>query len=257
MSKKQPVIFVGHGSPMNAIEDNIYTRGWQEIAKKISRPEAILVISAHWFTDKNVVNNLDSPRQIYDMYGFPAELYQLKYRPVGSPRLAEQIISLTQGKVQVDNSWGIDHGTWSVLTKMFPQADIPVLQLSVNGDISSYEAFSIGKDLSSLRDKNILIIGSGNIVHNLRLMDPGHLDDPFIWAQAFDDEIEKAILKRNFDKVTAYHSLSGSHLAVPYLDHFYPLLYILGLVTPKDKIEVFNKGYTFGSLSMTSYLFME
>lgn len=257
MSKKQPVIFIGHGSPMNAIEDNIYTHGWQEIAKRIVRPDAILVISAHWFTDKNVINNLDLPRQIYDMYGFPAELYQLKYHPSGSPRLAEQIIRLTQGKIQVDNSWGIDHGTWSVLSKMFPQADIPVLQLSVNGNISADEAFNIGRELSSLRDKNVLIIGSGNIVHNLRLMDSRHLDDPFIWAQAFDDEIEKAILDRKFDKVTSYTSLSGSHLAVPYLDHFYPLLYILGLVTSKDQIEVFNKGYTFGSLSMTSYLFID
>jgi len=165
--KRMPALFVGHGSPMNAIEDNEYTRGWEKIGREIPKPKAILSISAHWYTNGSRITDAPHPNMVYDMYGFPKALYNVVYKPEGSPELAELTQTLITKDVKIDNSWGCDHGTWSVLSKMYPEADIPVVQLSIDSSASAETQFNIGEQISALRDRGILIVGSGNIIHNL------------------------------------------------------------------------------------------
>ena len=189
---RMPALFVGHGSPMNAIEQNEYSNKWAEIAGLFPKPKAILSISAHWFTGGSRVNDEPSPKTIYDFYGFPQALYEVKYPAPGAPALAESITAMSEGRVSVDNSWGIDHGTWSVLSRMYPQADIPVTQLSVDKNLSPKEALEFGRSLYTLRRQGVLIFGSGNVVHNLARVGwqmPGGYD----WADEFDDYIRRNI----------------------------------------------------------------
>lgn len=249
---KMPVVFVGHGSPMNAIEDNIYTRGWEELGEKIPRPKAILSISAHWQTRGTRVNDLNKPKQIYDFYGFPRELYEVIYEVNGSEELAKRVVDILGESVSVDNSWGIDHGSWSVLSRIFPKADIPVVQISLNYDMTPCEHFELGKSLSVLRDEGYLIFGSGNIVHNLGMID-WRLSGGFSWAEEFDNRVKKHLLSNDYEPLLEYGN--GGTLPVPTREHYLPLLVCLGTVGDSVEVEIFNESCVLGSISMTSYIF--
>lgn len=254
---KMPVLFVGHGSPVIALENNELTKNFKAVGdliiKKFGRPKGIIAISAHWYTVGYFTCDEENPEQIYDMYGFPDELYQVKYEAKGSKDLANKIIEATEGKTRVNNGWGIDHGTWTVLVHMFPEADIPVVQLSVNGQDKIEEIYKVGQKLSSLREEGYLIIGSGNVVHNLRLVQwqnpAGTLE-----ADGFDKYIKDAISNREDEKVLNYKENEFSTYAVPLPDHFLPLIYVLGASEGEDPY-VFNEVRNLGSMSMTSYGF--
>lgn len=253
--QQMPVLFVGHGSPMNAIEDNRFSQEWRSLALRIPKPKAILSISAHWVTDGSCVNNQQQPRTIYDMYGFPQELYEVAYSPTGAPELARQIMDLLEDNIKVDNRWGIDHGTWSVLNHMYPLADIPTMQLSIDSNATMEEHFQIGRKLQSLRTQGILIMGSGNIVHNLSLVDWGNPNGE-LWAVEFDQYIKRSIMNHDYKKVIDYQSAgSSSNPAFYTTEHYIPLLVSLGSSTPEDSIYVFNEECMMGSISMTGYLF--
>jgi len=253
--KKMPALFVGHGSPMNAIEDNDYTRNWAKIASEIPKPEAILAVSAHWYTSGSRITDEEYPKMVYDMYGFPEELYRVVYKAKGSPELAHLTKDLIKRTVKVDNSWGYDHGTWSVLSKMYPEADIPVYQLSIDNNASAENHFQIGQEISSLRDKGVLIFGSGNVVHNLSEISWGMVGG-HPWAVDFDHYIKNEIIKREYQDVINYENAGkSSELAFFTPEHFYPLLYILGASKEDDRVSIFNDSCVMGSLSMTSYLF--
>lgn len=253
---KMPVVFIGHGSPMNAIEDNIFTNNWRDIAQKIPKPKAIIAFSAHWYTKGTKIMNEENPKTIYDMYGFPEELYEIIYNSPGDPKLAEYSKSLISMNSQYDDSWGIDHGTWSVLVHMYPNRDIPVFQISIDATAPPEIHYKIGQELKSLRDQGVLLFGSGNIVHNLRMIDWNMKESGFNWAYEFDNYIRKNIENKNHENIINYSSLGESaKLAVPTPDHFYPLFYTLGATDTEDKISVYNNSCTMGSLSMTSYLF--
>ena len=257
MIKRMPVLFVGHGSPMNAIEDNPFSRGWSALGETLERPKAILSVSAHWFTRGTKVNDSPTPSMIYDMYGFPEELYQLKYPAAGSPELAYRARTLIGEFVSIDNNWGLDHGTWSVLRRVFPKADIPIVQLSVNAMLTPAEHYAIGQQLRALREEGVLIFGSGNVVHNLSRVD-WRMNDGQPWAQEFDQYIHQAILSGDYDSVLHYNRVGeAAQLSVPSIDHFAPLLYVLGASDADDSISVFNAYCTLGSMSMTSYLFSD
>ena len=255
MTNRMPALFVGHGSPMNAIEDNVYSRAWSALGKTIVKPKAILSVSAHWFTRGTKINNQIDPATIYDMYGFPDELYRVTYPAPGSPEIAKQVQDLLGESVSVDNHWGIDHGAWSVLGRVFPEANIPVVSLSVNAQLTPEAHFAIGRALKPLRDEGILLFGSGNIVHNLSRVDWRRTDgNP--WAEEFDQYIHRAILEHRLEDVLHYSSIGDSaELSVPSADHFAPLLYVLGASDETDQISVFNADCMLGSMSMTSYLF--
>ncbi len=236
-----PVMFVGHGSPMNAIEDNIFTKGWQEIASSIPKPDAILVISAHWEAKGTFVSIVNKPKTIHDFFGFPT--------------LANKTLELLDGIAKPDTSWGLDHGAWSVLKVMYPNADIPVFQMSIDEQASTKEHFEIGQKLHSLREINVLILGSGNVVHNLGMLNFS-ADGGFDWALKFDNDIKEKIEKREFESVMNHRELGTiSRYAVPTTDHFNPLLYILGATDSSDQLTIYNNACMAGSLSMTSYVF--
>jgi len=255
LKEKMPVLFVGHGSPMNAIEDNEYSRSWKKIGSKIQRPQAILSISAHWYTDGSRIADTANPRMVYDMYGFPEELYRVEYPVKGSTELAHLAKSLIGSPVGIDNTWGIDHGTWSVLCNMYPDADIPVFQLSVDYDSDPEEHYRMGQEISSLRENGVMILGSGNVVHNLSRV-RWDMDGGQPWAAEFDDYIKMNVMDGSHEAVIRYENAGeASKLAVPSPDHFYPLLYALGASSKEDRLTVFNDSCTMGSLSMTSYLF--
>lgn len=252
---KMPVLFVGHGSPMNAIEDNEFTQIWKSLGKRLPRPKAILAISAHWYSEGTRTSDVENPRMIYDMYGFPEELYAMKYPVMGSAELASQLIVSLGKLVTTDNQWGIDHGTWSVLCHMYPEADIPVVQLSIDHQASATTHYEIGKALKFLREEGVLILGSGNIVHNLSLIN-WQMEGGYPWADDFDNYIKKNILDRNHDAVI-YHDRVGESAEKAFYtpDHYYPILYALGASDLSDDIEVFNEKCLMGSMSMTGYLF--
>ena len=255
MTNRMPALFVGHGSPMNAIEDNAYARTWIALGKVLPNPKAILSISAHWFTRGTKVNDSAAPAMVYDMYGFPEELYQLRYPAPGAPQIAKRVMERLEVSVSVDNSWGIDHGSWSVLRRMFPSADVPLLQLSVNAMLSPAEHYALGFKLKPLRDEGVLILGSGNIVHNLSRID-WRMREGQTWAKEFDQYILHAVQEGKPQDVIDYTRAGDSaKLSVPSMDHFAPLMYILGVRDESDQMSVFNENCLYGSLSMTSYLF--
>lgn len=248
-----PVIFVGHGSPMNAIEDNEFTKGWEEMSKAIPKPKAILSISAHWYLDGTRVMDTPSPKTIHDFYGFPKKLFEVDYSAKGHPELAHETKRLIGDICEIDNSWGIDHGTWSVLVKMYPEKDIPVFQLSIDRNFSAEQCYSIGEKIKILRESGVLIFGSGNIVHNLGIMDWSEKNG-FDWAYRFDGFIRDAIIERKHNIILDYQNFQGANLAVPITDHFYPLIYVLGASSEKDKVQIYNEKCVMGSISMTSYI---
>lgn len=252
---KMPAMFIGHGSPMNAIDDNEYTRNWEKIAKQFPKPKAILAISAHWYTEGTRITDEESPKMVYDMYGFPDELYKIVYKAKGMPQLAHATKDLIKEDVKIDNSWGIDHGIWSVLCRMYPDADIPVYELSVDRTAKAETHFKIGQEISALREKGVLILGSGNVVHNLSMLDY-EINGGYTWAAEFDNYIKDKILNKQFRDVIDYKTMGkASKLAFSTPEHFYPLLYVLGASNEDDKLSIINDQCIWGALSMTSYIF--
>lgn len=257
-SPKLPALFAGHGSPMNAISNNMFTDGFRSAASEIETPQAILCISAHWFTQGTFVTGMQHPETIHDFGGFPPELYQVEYPSPGNRNLAETTQQLlSPNPVTVDESeWGLDHGSWSVLRHMYPEANIPVVQLSIDYTKPPTYHFEIAKQLRPLREKGVLIVGSGNIVHNLRMVDWHNVDKidyGYEWAAEAREIVNKAIINDDYQKLTAYQKLSTSlQLAIPTPDHFLPLLYILALKEENEQVSLFNDHLVGGSLSMTS-----
>jgi 4,5-DOPA dioxygenase extradiol len=251
-----PAAFIGHGSPMNALEDNRYTAAWRAFGAAVPRPRAILVISAHWYINATAVTAMPRPRTIHDFYGFPRALFDVEYLAPGLPELAEEISEVVQPTwVGADlDSWGIDHGTWSVLVHAFPDASIPVVQLSINADKGFDYHLELGARLAPLRERGVLIVGSGNVVHNLGGLNWGLVDEGFDWAQRFDSDAKERMLTdpSAFATLDA-HPDFGS--AVPTPDHFLPALYLAGLAggAGTQSPEVLIDGYAYGSLSMTAY----
>ncbi|MBU6338879.1 MAG: 4,5-DOPA dioxygenase extradiol [Rickettsiales bacterium] len=248
----QPVIFFGHGSPMNAIEDNKFSQKWREISESMPKAKAILVISAHYETNGVKVACAENQKTIHDFYGFPDELFAVQYKAHGDFTLAHRIIEIL-GEGEIDEKWGLDHGAWSILVHTHPQITIPVLQLSLDRKKSPQEHYDLAKKLAIFRDEGVLIIGSGNIVHNLRLINwnGGKYD----WAKKFDDEVIKAILSGDDKKIINFKVFEDAKLAVPTDEHFLPLFYITALRRDEDKVEIFNNQIDLGSISMSSVLF--
>lgn len=255
-TSKMPMLFVGHGSPMNAILENDFSNKWKEIGQNLERPQAILVISAHWITNRTTkITAMETPRTIHDFGGFPEELFQQQYNSPGAPELSKITTELLREKIHVeeDHSWGLDHGTWSVLKPMFPKAEIPVYQLSIDYSQAPQLHYELGKQLTKLRNKGVLIIGSGNIVHNLSALEEGA--PAYDWAQEFDSKIAEYIDDRNFKSVIDFQNLGTlAKAAHPTYDHFLPLLYTLGATSKTDKISYFNDSFDLGSISMRSLL---
>jgi 4,5-DOPA dioxygenase extradiol len=254
---KMPMLFVGHGSPMNAIEENEFVNGWREVARTIPTPEAILCISAHWETRGTYVTSMEKPRTIHDFGGFPQELFEIQYPVPGSPELAKEIIkTVTSTEILPDEKWGLDHGCWSVLMRMYPETNIPVVQLSLDYTKPPQHHYDLAKQLSPLRSKKILIIGSGNMVHNLRLVDWSKLEEPelgYDWALEANDKIKRMILSADHEALINYSSQGKSlALSIPTPEHFLPLLYVLSLKERNEKAEIFNDKAVMGSLTMTS-----
>lgn len=255
--EKMPVLFIGHGSPMNAIEDNIFSKRWQQMGKEIQIPKAVVVVSAHWLTKGTMVTAMPNPKTIHDFGGFPQALFDVQYPAPGSPELATEIQKLiTNPAVELDHDWGLDHGTWSVVKHMYPDADIPVLQLSIDYYKPAAYHYELAKQLLSLRKKGVLIIGSGNMVHNLRMVAWDKLNEPeygFDWALEMNDVFKNKISNGFHKELIQYEKLhKAATLAIPTPDHYYPLLYILALQTDNDKVEFFNDKAVGGSLTMTS-----
>ncbi len=251
---RMPVLFVGHGSPMNAIETNTFTSQWEALSAQIPRPKAILAVSAHWYTEGTRTHDAPHPKTVYDMYGFPPELYRVTYPAQGAPELARRTAGLLPVPAAIDNGWGYDHGAWSVLVHMYPQADIPVYQLSVDHSASAQEHFKMGQALSALREEGVLILGSGNVVHNLALVKWG-MRGGYPWALTFDRYIRDCIMEGHFHKAVAYEEAGdAARLAFYTPDHYDPLLYVLGAAQPGEAVSVFNESCIMGALSMTGYL---
>ncbi|MBX7199889.1 MAG: 4,5-DOPA dioxygenase extradiol [Rhodospirillaceae bacterium] len=251
MTQTLPAVFFGHGSPMNALERNRYTEAWRTFGESIPRPRAILMVSAHWLRDGTRVTATAKPRTIYDFNGFPPELSAVRYDAPGAPEVAREVADRVGATP--DTSWGLDHGTWSVLVHAFPKADVPVLQLSLDAKKSFAEHLELGARLAPLREKGILLAASGNVVHNLYRMNWQQPDAAFDWARQFDEEARRLMTTAPADVV----KLAGHadyHLSVPTPEHFLPLLYIAGVAKAAGRpAEVLVDGYAMGSLSMTAY----
>jgi 4,5-DOPA dioxygenase extradiol len=252
---EMPAAFFGHGNPMNAIETNRYTEAWRAFGRAVPRPRAILVVSAHWYINATAVTAMPRPRTIHDFYGFPRALFEVQYPAPGLPELADEVSDAVRPTwVGADlDSWGIDHGTWSVLVHAFPEADIPVVQLSINADKGFDYHLELGAKLAPLRRSGVLVVASGNVVHNLRGMDWGLADAGYDWARRFDEDA-KARMLDDPTSVTKLDAHRDFRLAVPTPDHFIPLLYLAGVAGGDPQgVEVLVDGYTYGSLSMTAY----
>jgi 4,5-DOPA dioxygenase extradiol len=255
MNKLMPVVFVGHGSPMNAMQDNEFTKALGQFARKIPKPEAIICVSAHWVTDGCFVTGSSTPEQIYDFFGFPKPLYEIKYRPKGSPSLAKQAAKLlSKYSVSLDTEWGTDHGTWSILKHMYPGCDIPVIQLSLNLALSEQQHYELAKGLFELRKQGVLIIGSGNIVHNLSMIDAGQFaQNTPSWALEFDEYVKNALDSGKDSLLVNYADNSSAAYAVPTNEHYLPLLYVCALRDKGEKVKYFFEGYQHSSLSMRCF----
>jgi len=252
-SPRMPVLFIGHGNPMNAIEDNAYNQSWRKLGENLPKPNAILCISAHWQTRGTKVTAMPVPKTIHDFYGFPKELHEQQYPAPGQPGLASTIaekVDITT--IEMDHEWGLDHGAWSVLLPMFPDADIPVLQLSLDLNRNPEQHFALAKELDFLRDKGVLIIGSGNLVHNLRYFFRN--TQTFDWALEFDETARSLIDQRNFDALVNYQKLGrAASMSIPTNEHYLPMLYTLALADKSEDIAYFNEEVTV-SVSMRSFV---
>ena len=256
-TEKMPVLFLGHGSPMNAIEENQFVQGFRNISREIPKPNAILCISAHWFTNGTFVTAMLNPKTIHDFYGFPKELFEVNYPAPGSPELARETAELLLPEiVEEDHSWGLDHGAWSVIRHLYPNAEIPVIQLSIDYNKPPQYHFDLAKKLQKLREKGILIIGSGNIVHNLRMIDWKNINTVgagWDWAVEAREKTNNWLLDGNFRNLIDYQKQGiALQTAVPSPDHYLPLIYSLGLKEKSENLSLFNDELIGGSLSMTS-----
>jgi len=248
-----PALFLGHGNPMNAIQQNAWTQSWTAIGNMLPRPKAILCVSAHWYLPATAVTAIERPRTIHDFGGFPPELYSVRYPAPGSPELAARVVQLLEPlDVAMDRSWGLDHGTWSVLMHVYPKADIPVVQLSIDEAKAASWHFETAKKLAPLRDEGVLIVGSGNLVHNLHTYSWGNRAvEPYDWAERFEALARKTISRADFVRLVDYESLGrDAMLSVPTPDHYLPLLYVLAQHRPDDAVSFPVEGFDGGSISM-------
>ncbi|WEK38223.1 MAG: 4,5-DOPA dioxygenase extradiol [Candidatus Pseudobacter hemicellulosilyticus] len=256
-TEKMPVLFLGHGNPMNAIQDNIFTQGFTAMAKTLPRPKAILCISAHWETKGTFITAMEHPETIHDFGGFPQALFDVQYPAPGSPETAKQASELvTATNIQLTNDWGLDHGCWTVVKFLFPNADVPVVEMSIDYTKPPAYHYALGKELAALRSKGVLIIGSGNTVHNLRMaawdqmMTPGYAYD---WASSANEKMRHMILNRDHQSLIDYNKQGREfQLSIPTPEHFIPLLYILGLQEKDEQASIFNDALIAGSLNMMS-----
>ena len=254
-SPRMPTLFVGHGSPMNAITDNAYSRSWGKLGETLPTPAAILCVSAHWMTRGTTLVHVGSrPKTIHDFGGFPQALYDAQYPAPGAPEAAKATIELVRSShLKGDTEWGLDHGAWSVLIKMFPKADIPVFQLSLDLGKPPSEHYALAQELKPLREKGVLIVGSGNIVHNLMALSRG--GEPYDWAEDFDARAAEALSRRDFAAFAKPLSLARTlRLAHPTLEHYLPVLFPLGVADDKDELNFFNASIDMGSISMRSFV---
>ena len=252
-----PVLFIGHGSPMNGIENNAFSNYWKQLAKEIPTPKAVLVISAHWLTKGTKITAMDFPKTIHDFGGFPQALFDVQYPAPGNSELAKETASIiTSSKVELDHDWGLDHGTWTVVRHMYPEANIPVLQLSIDYTKSPQYHYDLAKELYSLRKKGVLIIGSGNMVHNLRMIAWDKIDEPeygYDWATQMNTTFKELIGNGQHDKLIDFQNLGREALlSIPTPEHYLPLLYTLGLKGKNETPAFFNDKAVGGSLTMTS-----
>jgi 4,5-DOPA dioxygenase extradiol len=255
--EKMPVLFLGHGSPMNAIEENEFVTGWRIIAETLPRPAAILCVSAHWETRGTFITAMEKPKTIHDFGGFPEELFKVQYPAPGSPDMAKEVKNLIKmTEAGLDEKWGLDHGCWSVVKHLYPEADVPVIQLSLDYNQPPQYHYDLAKELKPLRNKDVLIIGSGNLVHNLGMISWKNIDQPgfgYDWAFEADEKMKKFILDNDHKSLIDYKSQgSAINKAIPSPEHFLPLLYSLALKDEYDPVSLFNNKAVGGSLTMTS-----
>jgi len=257
LAAQMPVLSLGHGSPMNAIEENEFVQGFRRISQQIEKPKAVLCISAHWETKGSMVTAMDFPKTIHDFGGFPRKLFEVQYPAPGSPELAEetqQLVSKTE--IGLDHDWGLDHGAWSVIKHLYPHADIPIIQMSIDYTKAPQYHYELAQELSALRKRGVLIVGSGNIIHNLRMVAWDKLDgEPYAydWAQEANAKMNKFILEGDHQSLVNFRKQGRAFdLAIPTTEHFIPLLYTLGVSKGSEEIELFNDAPLGGSLSMTS-----
>lgn len=253
-----PVFFFGHGSPMNAIEQNEFSKEWERIGNSMMKPNAVLCISAHWLTRGTFVTAMEHPRTIHDFGGFPRELFDVQYPAPGSPQLAKEIKDLVHAvPVDLDEAWGLDHGSWSVVRHLYPDADVPVLQLSIDYNKPAAYHYALAKELAALRKKGVLIVGSGNMVHNLGLVAWDKMNEPdfaFDWALEANNAMKKFINDHNHDALIDFRSQGKAFdLAIPTPDHYYPMIYALALQGKEEELSFFNDKAVMGSLTMTSF----
>lgn len=256
-TEQMPVLFMGHGSPMNAIEDNEFSKTWNNLGKTLPKPSAILCISAHWETKGTLVTAMEKPQTIHDFGGFPKALFDVEYPALGSPELANETKKvITSTTVGLDQQWGLDHGCWSVIKNIYPKADVPIIQMSLDSSQGPQYHYDLAKQLASLRKKGVLIIGSGNIVHNLGMIAWDKINVPgyaYDWATEANEKIKKLILANDHQPLINYKSQGKAFdLSIPSPDHYLPLLYILALKQENEKISLFNDQAVMGSLTMTS-----
>ena len=258
---KMPVLFIGHGSPMNVILRNNFTNFLAKSGKEIPRPEAIMVISAHWLTDGTYVSCMEKPATIHDFYGFPDELYEIEYQSPGTPDVARFVTESVQKiNIKCNNDWGLDHASWAILKHMYPEADIPVFEMSLDYSFNEWHPkpiqyhYELASELSGLRKRGVLIIGSGNIVHNLGLIDFRNIDaEPFIWAVEFDEKVKLNLLNKNHKNLIDFQKMSDFALAVPTLDHYLPMIYIIALQEKNEPLRFVYEGFQHGSISMRCF----
>ena len=251
---KEAVLFVGHGSPMNAIGDNRARKQWKVVGEQLGKPQVIVAVSAHWMTEKIAVRRAQDNPQVNDMYGFPSALYEVHYEPASSVEVADKVLAALGDMARVNNDWGIDHGIWTVLCNMYPDADVPVVMVSVDSRMPLSDAYAMGTKLTSLREQGAMIVCSGNVVHNLGQVN-WRMRDGYPWAQEFDDIIKELVMTHSIEATTDFTEIEHYDLAVPTVEHFMPLMVALGAKDEHDTVQAFNEYCELGSMSMTSYIF--
>jgi 4,5-DOPA dioxygenase extradiol len=253
--RRMPAVFFGHGSPMNALERNRYTEAWTAAGERFGKPKAILAISAHWYIRDTAVTAMPKPPTIHDFGGFPPALHAVQYPAPGDPALASRVRELLAPlAVQLDDEWGLDHGTWSVLVHAYPDADVPVVQLAIDGTQPPQFHYKLGRQLGALRDEGVMIVGSGNVVHNLRVIQWGAAAAPYPWATRFNDEVRACLSRREHGPLVGYEAQGdAARMAVPTPEHYLPLLYVIGAQRDDEALTILTDGIELGSISMLAF----